>query len=59
MCVCCSTLVYELLDEIIDFGYPQNAALDVLKLYINLGSLKVSAAQCSANKHFSNYTPFS
>ena len=34
------TLVYELLDEILDYGYPQNCALDVLKMYINLGSLR-------------------
>eukprot|EP01138_Halocafeteria_seosinensis_P015897 gb/GECG01016223.1/.p1 GENE.gb/GECG01016223.1/~~gb/GECG01016223.1/.p1 ORF type:complete len:460 (+),score=37.21 gb/GECG01016223.1/:1-1380(+) len=31
------TLVYELLDEVLDFGYPQTCAFDVLKLYINLG----------------------
>lgn len=36
------TLIYELLDETMDFGYPQNCSLDVLKLYINLGSLRVS-----------------
>ncbi|KAI9872681.1 MAG: hypothetical protein M1823_008110, partial [Watsoniomyces obsoletus] len=27
-------LVYELLDEILDFGYPQNTDVDVLKMYI-------------------------
>jgi len=27
-------LIYELLDEILDFGYPQNTAPDTLKLYI-------------------------
>jgi len=27
-------LIYELLDEILDFGYPQNTASDILKLYI-------------------------
>lgn len=32
------TLVYELFDETMDYGYPQNCATDVLKLYINLGS---------------------
>lgn len=33
------TLVYELLDETMDHGYPQNCSIDVLKMYINLGSL--------------------
>ncbi|KAJ3428016.1 ap-2 complex subunit mu [Anaeramoeba flamelloides] len=28
------SLVYELLDEIIDFGYPQTTETDILKLYI-------------------------
>ena len=31
------SLVYELLDETLDFGYPQNCAIDVLKKYINEG----------------------
>lgn len=34
------TLVYELLDEILDFGYPQTSSLEVLQAYINLGSQK-------------------
>lgn len=34
------TLIYELMDETMDFGYPQNCAVDVLRLYINLGSIK-------------------
>ena len=29
--------MYELLDETLDYGYPQNCAIDVLQLYINLG----------------------
>ena len=33
------TLVYELFDETMDYGYPQNCAIDVLKLYINLGNV--------------------
>jgi hypothetical protein len=33
--------VYELLDETMDYGYPQNCSIDVLKMYINLGSLTV------------------
>ena len=34
------TLIYELMDETMDFGYPQNCAVDVLRLYINLGNLR-------------------
>jgi len=34
------TLIYELMDETMDFGYPQNCAVDVLRLYINLGTTK-------------------
>jgi AP-2 complex subunit mu-1 len=34
------TLIYELMDETMDFGYPQNCAIDVLRLYISLGSEK-------------------
>eukprot|EP00602_Paraphysomonas_sp_CaronLab_P004894 CAMPEP_0185026496 /NCGR_PEP_ID=MMETSP1103-20130426/10790_1 /TAXON_ID=36769 /ORGANISM="Paraphysomonas bandaiensis, Strain Caron Lab Isolate" /LENGTH=383 /DNA_ID=CAMNT_0027560099 /DNA_START=185 /DNA_END=1336 /DNA_ORIENTATION=- len=33
------TLIYELLDETMDYGYPQNCSIDVLRLYINLGSV--------------------
>ena len=28
------TLLYELFDEVMDFGYPQNCAIDVLKLFL-------------------------
>lgn len=31
------TLVYELFDEMMDNGYPQNCSVDVLKMYINQG----------------------
>ncbi len=34
------TLIYELLDEVLDYGYPQNCSADVLKMYINLGEQK-------------------
>ena len=27
-------LFYELLDEVLDYGYPQNCSIDVLKMYI-------------------------
>eukprot|EP00611_Tribonema_gayanum_P025331 TRINITY_DN5740_c0_g1_i1.p2 TRINITY_DN5740_c0_g1~~TRINITY_DN5740_c0_g1_i1.p2 ORF type:complete len:440 (-),score=189.16 TRINITY_DN5740_c0_g1_i1:133-1452(-) len=33
------TLIYELLDETMDYGYPQITAIDVLRSYINLGSI--------------------
>ncbi|KYQ92704.1 clathrin-adaptor medium chain AP-2 [Tieghemostelium lacteum] len=36
-------LVYELLDEILDFGYPQNCSTDVLKLYITQGQGKLKS----------------
>lgn len=42
------SLVYELLDEVLDFGYPQTTAIDVLKLYINLGSVTKAV---SAEEH--------
>ncbi len=33
-------LIYELMDETMDFGYPQNCAIDLLRLYINLGMVR-------------------
>lgn len=33
-------LIYELLDEILDFGYPQNSETDALKLYITTEGVK-------------------
>eukprot|EP00939_MAST-03C_sp_MAST-3C-sp1_P001892 g1892.t1 len=38
------TLVYELLDEVIDFGYPQTTAIDLLQLHINTGKMKKKLA---------------
>jgi AP-2 complex subunit mu-1 len=35
------SLIYELLDEIIDFGYPQNTSPDMLKTYILQETLNV------------------
>lgn len=32
------TLVYELLDEVLDAGYPQTCEVDALKLLVNLGA---------------------
>ena len=37
------TLIYELFDETMDYGYPQNCATDVLRLYINQGSVLENA----------------
>eukprot|EP00906_Rhabdomonas_costata_P032120 RCo045272 len=34
-------LVQELLDEIVDFGYPQNTEVDVLKMYITVQGLNM------------------
>jgi AP-2 complex subunit mu-1 len=50
------TLVYELLDEVLDFGYPQNCALDVLKMYINTGSLRAPIAAAEQKKMTSMIT---
>ncbi|CED83836.1 clathrin mu subunit [Phaffia rhodozyma] len=33
-------LIYELLDEILDFGYPQNSETDTLKMYITTEGVK-------------------
>ncbi|RDL39367.1 Uncharacterized protein BP5553_03707 [Venustampulla echinocandica] len=33
-------LVYELLDEVLDFGYPQNTETDTLKMYITTEGVK-------------------
>lgn len=38
------TLLYELMDETMDFGYPQNCAIDLLRLYINLGTVRAKDA---------------
>lgn len=37
-------LVYELLDEILDFGYPQNTETDTLKMYITTEGVRSSLA---------------
>ncbi|CAG8687710.1 10220_t:CDS:2, partial [Ambispora leptoticha] len=37
-------LVYELLDEVLDFGYPQNSETDTLKLYITTEGVKSERA---------------
>ncbi|KAJ1679476.1 clathrin associated protein complex medium subunit [Spiromyces aspiralis] len=37
-------LIYELLDEILDFGYPQNMDVDSLKLYVTNEGVRASIA---------------
>ncbi|KIW71158.1 hypothetical protein PV04_03356 [Phialophora macrospora] len=41
-------LIYELLDEILDFGYPQNTDIDVLKLYITPDNISSAIRSVSA-----------
>ena len=41
-------LVYELLDEILDFGYPQNTDVDVLKMYITPDNLSSAIRSTSS-----------
>ena len=40
-------LIYELLDEILDFGYPQNSETDTLKMYITTEGIKSEMAVVS------------
>ncbi|KAF9165392.1 hypothetical protein DFQ27_005555 [Actinomortierella ambigua] len=37
-------LIYELLDEVLDFGYPQNSDTDTLKMYITTEGVKSERA---------------
>jgi len=39
------TLIYELMDETMDFGYPQNCSIEVLRQYINLGTVQSEQEQ--------------
>jgi AP-2 complex subunit mu-1 len=43
-------LVYELLDEILDFGYPQNTETDTLKMYITTEGVKSERALEDSSK---------
>ncbi len=36
------TLIYELMDETMDFGFPQITSVDILHTYINLGSVEMT-----------------
>ncbi|KAK2800676.1 hypothetical protein FQN50_008060 [Emmonsiellopsis sp. PD_5] len=42
-------LVYELLDEILDFGYPQNTETDTLKMYITTEGVKSAIANSATD----------
>jgi len=41
-------LIYELLDEVLDYGYPQNCSTDVLKMYITQEGDKSAADKLKA-----------
>ncbi|RKP10698.1 Mu homology domain-containing protein [Thamnocephalis sphaerospora] len=43
-------LIYELLDEIMDFGYPQNADIDTLKMYITTEGVKSERALAASSR---------
>ena len=43
-------LIYELLDEVLDYGYPQNCSTDVLKLYITQTGDKTASAERAASQ---------
>lgn len=50
------TLIYELMDETMDYGYPQNCAIDVLRLYINLGNVMQNNSQLEGKKLWEQIT---
>ncbi len=41
------TLIYELMDETMDYGFPQITSVDVLRTYINLGSVQTTQPDLS------------
>ena len=43
-------LIYELLDEVLDYGYPQNCSTDVLKMYITQEGTRSAAADKAAQQ---------
>ncbi|GAM27654.1 hypothetical protein SAMD00019534_108300 [Acytostelium subglobosum LB1] len=49
-------LVYELLDEILDFGYPQNCSFDALKLCITQGQGKLKSMDKMKQEKLSKIT---
>ncbi|KAK2995924.1 hypothetical protein RJ640_029806 [Escallonia rubra] len=49
-------LIYELLDEIMDFGYPQNLSPEILKLYITQEGVRSPFSTKPADKPVPNAT---
>ncbi|KAK6146429.1 hypothetical protein DH2020_020298 [Rehmannia glutinosa] len=49
-------LIYELLDEIMDFGYPQNLSPEILKLYITQEGVRSPFSSKAADKPVPNAT---
>ena len=47
---CNFVMVYELLDEILDFGYPQNTETETLKMYITTEGVKSEATVEDSSK---------
>lgn len=43
------TLVYEIFDEVLDYGYPQASGIDILKMVINLGDVQNPDAEPAAD----------
>lgn len=43
------TLIYELLDEVMDYGFPQILSTNILKQYIMVGDVKRSPQELAAN----------
>ncbi|KZS90031.1 clathrin adaptor mu subunit [Sistotremastrum niveocremeum HHB9708] len=43
-------LIYELIDEILDFGYPQNSEADTLKMYITTEEIKYASVAENSSK---------
>jgi len=43
-------LIYELLDEVLDYGFPQNCSTDVLKMYITQQGDKSAAAEKASSQ---------
>ncbi len=41
------TLIYELMDETMDYGFPQITSVDILRTYINLGSVQATQPNSS------------
>eukprot|EP01134_Creolimax_fragrantissima_P003447 CFRG3447T1 len=44
------SLMYELLDEVVDFGYPQRTEVEVLKMYITQEGVKSAAGSMEPQK---------